>query len=473
MLDWFEKEAPIRRKFRVLLTVLTVYAALGLAASLLSDNQMIAPNWAIATQVAMVILTVLTVAVAAEKICTPYVSTVERMEALARGDLASAVKYVDHQDCVGRLTRAMATFRDAMERLNEARANEQAVSTALSSALRALAANRLDCEITEPLPDAYEALRADFNAAIKGLAHAMSSVRQCADAVLGGATEIHSAADDMAQRNEQHAASLRDTATAMNGITDGVRDSAAAADEVRKSIAAAHHEASEGGTVVSRAVGAMDGIEKSASEISQIIGVIDGIAFQTNLLALNAGVEAARAGDAGKGFAVVANEVRALAQRSADAAKDIKALITVSNEQVGAGVALVGETGSLLSRIATRVGDINTLIGDIAGNAARQAEHLQRINATVGEMDTMTQRNAAMVEQSTAAARSLSDEARELSQVVGRFHTANDAVTPFVRAKAAPSRARAAPVRAASARAAPSTAGNLALKASGDDWSQF
>ena len=189
-------------------------------------------------------------------------------------------------------------------------------------------------------------------------------------------------------------------------------------------------------------------VAKSSQEISQIINVIDGIAFQTNLLALNAGVEAARAGDAGKGFAVVANEVRALAQRSADAAKDIKGLIMTSSEQVSDGVTLVGETGSLLDRIVERVGAISALITAIAESAEVQSANLQQVNGAVGEMDKMTQQNAAMVEESTAAARSLAGEADELSSLVARFRTGSVEEMPV--AMPAPVRRSRTPCQSAS-----------------------
>jgi methyl-accepting chemotaxis protein len=304
--------------------------------------------------------------------------------------------------------------------------------------------------------------------------------------VLNGANEIHSASNDLSNRNEQQAATLEETAAAMNQVTEGVRESARSAHDVQKSITEAHEEATEGGIVVSRAVEAMAAIERSAQEINQIIGVIDGIAFQTNLLALNAGVEAARAGDAGKGFAVVANEVRALAQRSADAAKEIKALITTSSEQVAGGVMLVRETGTLLGKIVQRVGDITGQVGEIASNANIQADGLEMVNTAVGEMDRVTQQNAAMVEQATAAARSLADEARELNTVVSRFQAGSsghssavsrgaDAEIPFVRPASRP-----APRPAASApsySAVPMVQGNLAIKpqaeTSTDDWSEF
>ena len=211
----------------------------------------------------------------------------------------------------------------------------------------------------------------------------------------------------------------------------------------------------------------MHAIQKSSSEITNIIDVIDGIAFQTNLLALNAGVEAARAGDAGKGFAVVANEVRALAQRSADAAKDIKELIQASTASVSDGVALVDETGSVLLQIGDRVAAVNSRIAEISASVQVQASRLQQVNLAVGEMDKMTQQNAAMVEQSTAASRSLADEANDLAMVVQRFSGTAVAAT----AKARPS----APTQRTRPRAVPQMAGNLALQTVRDeeDWSEF
>jgi methyl-accepting chemotaxis protein len=207
----------------------------------------------------------------------------------------------------------------------------------------------------------------------------------------------------------------------MRHVTASVSENAQGAEEMRATVGSAHQDASDGGAVVAKAVAAMGAIEKSSQEITSITEVINGIAFQTNLLALNAGVEAARAGDAGRGFAVVANEVRALAQRSADAAHNIKQLIATSNGQVAQGVDLVGETGKVLDRILRKIADINTLIADMASSASVQATSLQQVSATVGDMDIMTQQNAAMVEQSTAAARSLANEATELATLVGHF----------------------------------------------------
>ncbi len=264
-------------------------------------------------------------------------------------------------------------------------------------------------QITEPFAANYDGLRLTFNRTVEGLESSLSSVASSAQSVHNGAGEIRAASEDLSQRTEQQAASLEGAASAMDKVTGMVGDSASSAKTARIEIDTVHKDANEGGQVVDKAVSAMDAIERSSQEIGQIINVIDSIAFQTNLLALNAGVEAARAGESGKGFAVVANEVRSLAQRSADAAKDIKALITASSEQVQEGVGLVAETGKMFDRIMGRIGDVSRMVAEIADNAETQSSNLRSVNASVGDMDKMTQQNAAMVEETTAAARTLED----------------------------------------------------------------
>ena len=467
MLDWFEKRALIRQKFSALLYVHTGLGVLGLLATALGVAG-IGP-WLLPVALAAIALAghIATVVIAKDRICRPYVNTVLRMEALAAGDTQSPVDYTEYSDCVGRMTKAMATFRDNAVQVQAIGSLQTTVVTALSGALKDLARNKLDCQIRDSFPDGYDGLRQDFNRAIEALAGAIGSVHETAQAVLTGASEIHTASDDLSQRNEQQAASLEETSAAMNKVTSGVSEAATAAIDAQQSITNTHREATEGGIVVEQAVQAMAAIEQSSQEISQIIGVIDGIAFQTNLLALNAGVEAARAGDAGKGFAVVANEVRALAQRTADAAKDIGALITASSEHVANGVKLVGDTGDRLSKIVSRVGEINSAISGIAASAQDQAVSLSQVNSAVGDLDRVTQQNAAMVEESTAAARSLMDEARELSHIVESFSL------PGIR-RSAPTRvARAAPPSRPAP--IPQFHGNVAVKAepSTDDWSEF
>ena len=241
-----------------------------------------------------------------------------------------------------------------------------------------------------------------------------------AGAIHSGAREISSASDDLSQRTEQQAASLEETAAALDEITATLKKSAEGAKHASQVVASADDDAKKGAVVVKQAVEAMDAISKSSDQIGRIIGVIDEIAFQTNLLALNAGVEAARAGDAGRGFAVVASEVRALAQRSAEAAKEIKGLISTSSSQVGSGVSLVAESGKALERIIAQVSEINRVVAEIAAGAQEQASGLQQVNSAINQMDQSTQQNATMVEESTAASHSLSQETTQLASLIER-----------------------------------------------------
>ena len=395
----------------------------------------------------------------------PLTKTAEAMKAMAAGDLDVPVEGAGRADEIGVIVDALEVFRGTAKRNVEAEAKQRQVVEVIAGGLEQLGQGNLTYRIDQALPAEYEALRHGFNETVSGLAETLTGVAHSAQSVHNGSTEIRAASDDLARRTEQQAASLEETTAAMNQVTAGVAETARSAMDVRRAIGETHGEASKGGEVVERTVAAMSAIEKSSQQITQIINVIDGIAFQTNLLALNAGVEAARAGDAGRGFAVVASEVRALAQRSADAAKDIKALILASGEQVSGGVALVGETGEMLKRIVERVGAISTMVGGIAQSAETQAANLQQVNAAVADMDKTTQQNAAMVEQSTAAARSLANEADTLSALVQRF--VGEASAP-----------RAAAPRAAAPRARRAVAaveGNLALKAPMDDedWTEF
>ena len=354
MLEWFERDAPIRQKFTVMQVVHGGLTALGLLATI-AAVQWPGAIWPIALAGSALVVSLLAAPLFSRLICKPYVDTVVRMEALAAGDIDSPVHYTEHHDCVGRMTKAMHVFGRHARAVRESSATLERIVGTMRQGLGHLADNDLSFVLDEPLAPEYDQLRVDFNRATAALRDAISAVHDAASDIHASAGEIRAATDDLSGRTEQNAAAIEGTTKAMGEVSGGVQDNARSAAEVNQSISEVHGEASEGGRIVERAVTAMQAIHQSAQEISQIIGVIDGIAFQTNLLALNAGVEAARAGDAGKGFAVVANEVRALAQRSADAAKEIKDLIGKSNQQVETGVALVGETGSALGTIVERI----------------------------------------------------------------------------------------------------------------------
>ena len=291
----------------------------------------------------------------------------------------------------------------------------------IGAGLTRLAEADLSHKIDKSFGTAFEKLKSDFNLSVEKLGATLHKVLESVGAITSAGREISSASDDLSRRTEHQAASLEETAAAMEEVTVTVRKTAEGAKHARNVVAETQADTERSGEIVNRTVGAMGKIEKSSQEISQIIGVIDEIAFQTNLLALNAGVEAARAGEAGRGFAVVASEVRALAQRAADAAKQIKVLITTSNSEVGNGVKLVAETGAALTRIASKVAEINTVVNDIAQGAQEQATSLQEVNLAVNDMDQSTQQNAAMAEQATAACHSLSKETDNLSDLLAQF----------------------------------------------------
>ena len=381
------------------------------------------------------------------------------MTALAGGNTALEVEAAGRRDEVGEMAKAVLVFRDAaiekvrLERAAEEervrseearrKAEEEAigreramVSNSIGAGMAKLAAKDLTFRLTDDLPDTYRKLQADFNVALELLEQAMQGVKNSTQIIHSGTQEIATASNDLSRRTEQQASSLEETAAALEEITATVNKAAEGASHARTVVAGTKDDAETSGEVVRKAVEAMGGIEKSSQQIGQIIGVIDEIAFQTNLLALNAGVEAARAGDAGRGFAVVASEVRALAQRSAEAAKEIKSLISTSSAQVGQGVKLVAETGQSLERIVAKVAEINAVVSDIAAGAQEQATGLQQVNTAVNEMDKVTQQNAAMAEEATAAGRSLAQESQQLDGLVGQFKVGNVASLELRRAQA-------------------------------------
>ena len=410
-----------------------------------------------------------------KKISAPLFGLSKTMEILAQGSVDVDVTGAERKDEVGAMARSVQVFKDnavalrtaeaaqlrasaeteAERRRNQdiadAAAKEQAfVMEAIAGGLAKLSDGDLTYRLEQEFPDAYKRLRMDFNGAIGQLEDAMGTIVHAANSIGAGSDEIASAADDLSRRSEQQAASLEETAAALDEITATVRRSSAGAQEASKVVGSTRSDAERSSVVVRNAVEAMNQIEKSSQSISQIIGVIDEIAFQTNLLALNAGVEAARAGEAGRGFAVVAQEVRALAQRSADAAKEIKTLISTSSQQVNQGVSMVGQTGDALQAIVGKVSEIDALVSEIAASGQEQATGLNQVNAAVNQMDQTVQQNAAMVEQSTAASHALKGEAGNLMQMIGKFRV-NGAVAQTTRTSSRSTSRPAAPAPRAAA----------------------
>lgn len=449
-----------------------------------------------------VLLALVAASLTARSIVAPMGKLQGSLVSMASGNLEGDRDLEKRRDEIGMLARAVSTLRNAISDKTQADADREATRSAderkrleseasersalaeqtnmavkqLAAALQGLANGDLTQNIATPFIPSLDQLRTDFNQAVEKLRAAMQKVAENATAIASGAQEIRSASDDLAKRTEHQAASVEETAAALEQVTTTVSDSSSRAQEAGNLVRRTKENAEHSGRVVLNAVEAMGKIETSATEIGNIIGVIDEIAFQTNLLALNAGVEAARAGDAGKGFAVVAQEVRELAQRSAKAAKEIKDLINTSNAHVKSGVSLVGETGASLQEIVVQVQQVDGNVSAIVEASREQATGLKEINASVNTMDQSTQQNAAMVEQSTAAAHSLASEAEALFQLLAQF---NIGVQPTIRSgrpspvstAATTARHAPSPARQLSAKLSASFQGNAAL--SSESWEEF
>ncbi|BDA82467.1 hypothetical protein Sa4125_00090 [Aureimonas sp. SA4125] len=384
----------------------------------------------------------------ARRMFAPLKSLAETVAAVADGRTDVVVVGQQRGDEIGRMAGSVEHLRHAV--LDQKRLKAEAAATVaaqeaerieqealgegyvkahaffmseVETGFQRLAAGDLLARLDKPFSSDYEPMRGLFNDSVGKLEEAMGSVVHSITAIRTGLTEITVASNDLAQRTEQQAASLEETVAALSEVTTGVNQTADGAARAQVGATAAQKNAEKGGEIVAKAVAAMSQIEHSSEEIGKIIGVIDEIAFQTNLLALNAGVEAARAGEAGRGFAVVAQEVRGLAQRSAEAAKEIKALISTSSKQVGEGVELVTASGKSLDAIVTQVAEMSAVVAEIARSAKEQAISLREVSGAADQMDKVTQQNAAMVEETTAAAQNLSDETEDLAGLIGRFQT--------------------------------------------------
>jgi methyl-accepting chemotaxis protein len=291
----------------------------------------------------------------------------------------------------------------------------------VSGLLRALSQGDLTARMDGDFHGVFARMRDDANATVAHLTGIVSGIQEAAGSINAAAGEIASGNDDLSRRTEQQAASLEETAASMEELTSTVKQNADNARQANQLAQGAAGVAAQGGKVVERVVATMGSIEASSKKIADIIGVIDGIAFQTNILALNAAVEAARAGEQGRGFAVVAGEVRALAQRSASAAKEIKQLIDESVGQVTDGSVLVRQAGDTMGEIVGSVQRVTDIMADISAASQEQSSGIEQVNQTVTQMDEATQQNAALVEQATAAARSMEEQAHRLVEAVAMF----------------------------------------------------
>ncbi|MBB4955473.1 methyl-accepting chemotaxis protein [Agrobacterium vitis] len=381
------------------------------------------------------------------RVVRPLKGITHNMRILSSGDTSNEVPYKSRKDEIGAMAAALQVFKDGIlhSRMLEAEAENarqkaesdklrlqqeaeaaaqkklQEATAGLAAGLKRLADGDLAFELTEPFAPEFDALRVDLNSAVAQLGSTIATVATAANAINDGSREVSQSANDLSRRTEQQAASLEETAAALDQITVNVTNSSRRVEEARGVAKEANGSAVRSGHVVQEAINAMQRIEHSSNQISNIITVIDEIAFQTNLLALNAGVEAARAGEAGRGFAVVATEVRELSQRSAKAAREIKELINKSSEEVESGVRQVQETGDVLKSIEQHVITINGLMEAIATSAREQSVGLSEVNTAVNQMDQVTQQNAAMVEETSAASASLAQESVRLQQLVTRF----------------------------------------------------
>lgn len=492
------KMRPLANDIEKLLGEIVILNTEGAAASQTASNATYNSTMMLIYLIVALCLSVILISIwfALSGIARPIQTITSSMKRLADGDSRSAIPYEGRADEIGDMAAAVEVFRanavanirleqeaaagrslseeerQRKAEIDRVRAEEMAQATAgLGDGLKHLAGGDLSFQLVDPFAPDFENLRGDFNAAVAQLSDTLRAVADATGAIDSGSREVSASADDLSKRTEQQAAALEETAAALDQITVNVANSSKRAEEARKVAVQANESAAQSGRVVANAVDAMQKIEASSNQISNIIGVIDEIAFQTNLLALNAGVEAARAGEAGKGFAVVAQEVRELAQRSAQAAKEIKDLIRNSSVEVQGGVKLVSETGEALKTIEGYIVTVNQHMDSIATSAREQSVGLAEVNTAVNQMDQVTQQNAAMVEETSAAGATLANESGRLRELISQFQLGQALrQTAAVMSANAAHRPLQSPVRKLATRVTRAFSGNAAAK---EVWEDF
>lgn len=484
-MHWFRTTAPIRLKLLVAFGSLTALTALtAIVGLILGDPVTIAAGGA-ATLISVLLSTIYRA-----QIGNPYVTTVVRMEALADGELDAPIEFIDYKDCVGRLTRAMFTFRDAAvaqkqqaKEQSEAAQEQSEVVRTLTAQLARLSEGDLTAEVTAEFPASYVDLKTNFNEAVVRLREMISAVADSAEAIGTGSREIAQASEDLARRTEGNAASLEETSASLTQIDERLRATAGSGQKTVERADSAIGVVKGGRSIANEAVQAMSRVSESAKGIDAVIEGLDKIAFQTRVLAMNAAVEAGRAGEAGRGFAVVADLVSALAMRAEEEAKLARDQLTVTQTEIGTAVNAVERVDGALAEITDGVGEVHTLLGTMAADNQTQSSAVTEISSAISSMDQSTQQNAAMVEETSAAARNLLSEVSSLSERAALFQTGKSGghrsvSKPHVTVTAPVSKARSQPLqqgRKASGYVSPVPAlpSNAAKLNGADDWNDF
>jgi methyl-accepting chemotaxis protein len=416
---WFESVAPIRQK------TLVAFGTISTIAFLTSVVAALVPAlWGMLAAVVGAGCAMLLGMRFRKAICDPYVTTVVRMEALAAGDLDSEIRFTHYKDCVGRLTQAMFTFRDAAVVQKQMAVQQTEIVRIVGEHLGALAGGDLTRPIDQRFPDDYESLRDSYNRTLDALGELIGAIAVSTESIRTGASEIASASEDLARRTEGTAASLEETSAATSQMEQRLRVSASASVQTVQSTGEAIATVTAGRALAEEAVTAMTRVSENAKGIDSVIEGLDKIAFQTRVLAMNAAVEAGRAGEAGRGFAVVADLVSALAMRAEEEAKRAKEQLTVTQSGILSAVEVVRRVDDSLANISGNVQTVHDLVERMALDNQAQSTAITEISGAVASMDNSTQQNAAMVEETSAAARNLSAEVDLLAENAAKFTVA-------------------------------------------------